>query len=840
MGTYIKKIKNNEDTIFPQTVAEAVVFKGGSTLDEVIENLPSGGSGTVTGVKIGSSGELIEPSEGVITLPVYPTVPTNVSAFTNDAGYLTSHQDISGKADKDSTATEGNVAKFDSNGNPIDGGTALSIIVSGAAAGATAYQKPVTGIPGTDIASGVIPDVSSFITKAVDDLTNYYTKSNTYTKTEVEGLIAAIDQFHYEIAASTNVVVSPASNVLYLIGPTGSGSDKYEEYVYPNSTTGWTKIGDTTIDLSGYVQTGAISDMATKTWVGQQGYLTSHQDISGKANVATTLAGYGITDAHITNGVITLGNATITPLTSHQTLPTTLKNPYSLTFGSKTYDGSEAKEITASDLGALTSHQDISGKADKSSTVSSVSYSSGKIQKTINGTTTDVVTATSILADAGGVTNVTAAAGSNIGSVGTPSVSSSTSSGVTTLTFNYLKGETGAAGQNGTNGTNGTDGVSCTHSWSGSTLTVTSASGTSSADLKGPKGDDGAPGTNGTNGTNGTDGVSCTHSWNGSVLTVTSASGSSSADLRGPQGPQGETGATGATGATGEQGPRGYDFQYNWSGTSLGVKNSSESEYSYVNLKGDPGTNGTNGTNGSDGVSCTHSWSGTTLTVTSASGTSSADLKGAPGTNGTNGSNGVSCTHSWNGSILTVTSASGTSSADLRGPQGETGATGATGATGPAGADGLTTSISVNGTTYTQSGGTITLPNYPTVPTTVSSFTNDAGYLTSHQSLAGYAHDTAIVAQSSSNFTAEINKYYDFASAVGTMTVTLPSISNTGYTQGFIMHFTTGSSPALTFTSADSKAIEYYADYSIEASTTYEINCLFNGTKWTVAYAKIG
>lgn len=31
---------------------------------------------------------------------VIPTVPTKVSAFTNDAGYLTQHQDISGKADK--------------------------------------------------------------------------------------------------------------------------------------------------------------------------------------------------------------------------------------------------------------------------------------------------------------------------------------------------------------------------------------------------------------------------------------------------------------------------------------------------------------------------------------------------------------------------------------------------------------------------------------------------------------------------------------------------------------------------------------------------------------------
>lgn len=47
------------------------------------------------------------------------------------------------------------------------------------------------------------------------------------------------------------------------------------------------------------------------------------------------------------------------------TVPSSLKNPYSLTFGSKTYDGSSAQTITASDLGAITSHQNISGKLDK-------------------------------------------------------------------------------------------------------------------------------------------------------------------------------------------------------------------------------------------------------------------------------------------------------------------------------------------------------------------------------------------------------------------------------------------------------------------------------------------
>lgn len=37
--------------------------------------------------------------------PTIPTVPSNVSAFTNDAGYLIEHQDISGKANSDDLAT---------------------------------------------------------------------------------------------------------------------------------------------------------------------------------------------------------------------------------------------------------------------------------------------------------------------------------------------------------------------------------------------------------------------------------------------------------------------------------------------------------------------------------------------------------------------------------------------------------------------------------------------------------------------------------------------------------------------------------------------------------------
>ena len=92
--------------------------------------------------------------------------------------------------------------------------------------------------------------------RVINDLANYYLKSETYTKSEVNALIGAIQNFHYEVYPSISSVTNPSNNVLYLIGPTGTGSDKYKEYVYdPTKPVAerWIKIGDTSIDLSGYM-----------------------------------------------------------------------------------------------------------------------------------------------------------------------------------------------------------------------------------------------------------------------------------------------------------------------------------------------------------------------------------------------------------------------------------------------------------------------------------------------------------------------------------------------------------------------------------------------------------
>lgn len=53
-----------------------------------------------------------------------------------------------------------------------------------------------------------------------------------------------------------------------------------------------------------------------------------------------------------------------------------------------------------------------------------------------------------------------------------------------------VPGETGPAGQPGLDGKDGKDGVSITHTWNGTSLSITSASGTSEMDLRGPAGQD--------------------------------------------------------------------------------------------------------------------------------------------------------------------------------------------------------------------------------------------------------------------------------------------------------------------------------------------------------------
>lgn len=107
------------------------------------------------------------------------------------------------------------------------------------------YAEPVIPTKTSDLTNN-----SGFITKAVNDLTNYYLKSETYTKEEVQSLISAINSVTLQKVES---LPEPGeSNVIYLVPKSGSGNDIYDEYIFIDGKP--EHIGSTQVDLSNYVQ----------------------------------------------------------------------------------------------------------------------------------------------------------------------------------------------------------------------------------------------------------------------------------------------------------------------------------------------------------------------------------------------------------------------------------------------------------------------------------------------------------------------------------------------------------------------------------------------------------
>ena len=148
--------------------------------------------------------------------------------------------------------------------------------------------------------------IQDFITRSVNDLVNYYTKSETYTQAEVNTLIGSIESIHFEFAASTSDVQDPQSNVIYLIGPSGTGEDQYEEFVYANNQ--WKKIGDTSIDLSGYatltdLQNAINTAMATLQQYAVDNFYQKSEVDAMIAQVETLQGIQGIAGQNGTNGV---------------------------------------------------------------------------------------------------------------------------------------------------------------------------------------------------------------------------------------------------------------------------------------------------------------------------------------------------------------------------------------------------------------------------------------------------------------------------------------------------------------------------------------------------------
>lgn len=151
-------------------------------------------------------------------------------SWVKSQGYLTSHQDISGKLD---------VSTF----NSWIGTTAPATYV--AIDGFKANY-----LDANDVAYKTdIPSLSGYATESWvnTQLGSYAKTADTYTKSQVDSLVTTLKKNAYQVVASKPQ--TGEEGITYLVG----SAAPYEMWIYEGSS--WIDLGSTDIDLSGYVPT---------------------------------------------------------------------------------------------------------------------------------------------------------------------------------------------------------------------------------------------------------------------------------------------------------------------------------------------------------------------------------------------------------------------------------------------------------------------------------------------------------------------------------------------------------------------------------------------------------
>lgn len=161
-------------------------------------------------------------------------IPTKTSQLTNDSGFIKTQYVLP-------VATASNL-----------GGIKVGANITVAADGTISVPSMAwANIQGKPTKVSEFTNDAGFITKSVTDLANYYTKANTYTKTEVTALIGDIKSV--EIVKVATLPATGESNKIYLVPANpASATNNYVEYIWVTADSKFEPIGDTKIDLSGY------------------------------------------------------------------------------------------------------------------------------------------------------------------------------------------------------------------------------------------------------------------------------------------------------------------------------------------------------------------------------------------------------------------------------------------------------------------------------------------------------------------------------------------------------------------------------------------------------------
>lgn len=353
MGKIYKLSDKNGNVLYPMTIGDAIAVDGATLtkkitteatqtargmmsaedkkkLDEIAEGATSN-TGTVTGVTIKQGAGISVDNQSAITTSGTRTISLAASGVSAGT-YKSVTVDTYGRVTNGSNPT-----------TLKDYGITDAKIVDGTI---TLGANSIT--PLTDDSNYVTLDGNQALTsktyngytlaaacaKAVDEATMSSSSTNLPTSKAVaayvDGALVSVLKYQGTVTSTSGLPASHKVGYVYVVAQAGTYAGKSCEvgdYIIcktAGSTANdahWDVInGENQVsDNNPTLNWGAKSTVATVDGTDIHVTMPSNP-AANKADKATTLAGYGITDAKIVDGKITLGTATITPLTQHQNI----------------------------------------------------------------------------------------------------------------------------------------------------------------------------------------------------------------------------------------------------------------------------------------------------------------------------------------------------------------------------------------------------------------------------------------------------------------------------------------------------------------------------------------
>ena len=253
--------------------------------------------------------------------------------------------------------------------------SAITEAVSGKADSSSVYLKSETS--GATEISTALNDKLDATAYTPTDLSNYYTTAQTNTKISqaVSGKTNQSDFSGHTANTTVHVTAQDKTNWNNKSDFSGSYNDLTDKPTIPTVPTSNTAFTNdagyiTSSALNGYATTGdvqtATNDMATKTWVGQQGYLTEHQSLTAYSTTEQVNTAISQATSGKTNNTDFTGHTanTTVHVTAQDKTNWNAKSDFSGSYNDLT-DKPTSNTAFTNDAGYLVAN-DITGKTNQS------------------------------------------------------------------------------------------------------------------------------------------------------------------------------------------------------------------------------------------------------------------------------------------------------------------------------------------------------------------------------------------------------------------------------------------------------------------------------------------